>query len=169
MCITELQWIGAYTRQGAEIKPNSKALPLSWLSHEAKGYILLIKQPHSQSRGVPDHLGQPGWHTAPQPRCCALSSEHGRLPAAVLPLGWNSTKQKVAGGTGLPWKLKHLIMFEGIFGVVTREKFVSEQPFPHRVTEFIEVSNQVTSEPLEKACPTLRKGRWRHVKADVCG
>lgn len=73
----------------------------------------------------------------------------------------------MASGTGLPWRLKHLITFEGIFGVVTREKFVPEQPFPQGVTEFIGVSNQVTSELLEKAHPMLRRGRWRHVKADV--
>lgn len=110
MCITELHCRGAYTRQSAEIKPNSEALPLPWLSHEAKGYILLATQPEP---GVPSHLRQsgwhtalqppqPGWHTALQPRRCALFGECRRLLAAVLTLGWNSTTNKGAGGSGLP-------------------------------------------------------------------
>ena len=147
ICITELWWIGAYTRQSADIEPNSTALlTLLW----SQRYILLMKQPPSQSWRVPGDLRQPGWHTALQPRClggaqtCSLddiqpcnptvwvahcpavwvthSPEtplsgwytalqslqpgwHTALLAAILLLGWNSTMKKVAGGTGLPWKL----------------------------------------------------------------
>lgn len=78
MCITELRWRGAYTGQSAEIKPNSKALPLSRLSHEVKGYILLATQPEP---GLPSHLRQPGWHTALQSR--SLGDTQPCSPAVV--------------------------------------------------------------------------------------
>lgn len=165
MFITELWRIGDYIRQGAEIKSSSKQPPLFWLSHEAKGCILLTKEPQSQSPGILGQLVQPWWHAALQPCHCALSRKCGKLPAAILLLGWNSTTKKVAGGTGLPWKRKHLIRFEGIFwsGYKGEVRLRAAGSTGNHCI----YCNQVTSKPLEKACPMLRRGKWRHMKADI--
>lgn len=136
MCITELWWIGASARQSADIKPNSKVLPLSQPSHEAEhtlswqnihtavagGFLVTLgslgdTQPHGLAAWVTPLYGP----RDTQP--CALPGERSRPLAAVLLLGWLSLlgvfsceHEKVDGSGGLLWNLKHLITFVGILG-----------------------------------------------------
>lgn len=174
MCGTELWWIGAYTGQSADIKPNANALPLSRLSHETKAIFCWQNSHVARLKWFRDTLGilgdtqprslgdtqpcspdtlvtqrpaapLPGWHTTLQAHSLgdtqpcsptawgthnlaawvthspAPPSERDRPLAAVLLLGWISPlgtfsheHKEVAGSSGLLWKLKHLITFEGI-------------------------------------------------------
>lgn len=189
MCITELWWIGASTRQSADIKPNSKALPLSQLSHEAEDTLFWQNNCTARAGGWLVTLGsladtwpqapQPGWHictarVTPSPVPSLVSAAGHWLPFApgmILP-SWYISLWPWKGG----WQWWSAVEREAphhicrYFWVATREKFVQGQPLPQGAWEFLAVGNQEHLSHLKRQIQCYGKaggGMWRQTCAVI--
>lgn len=151
MCITELWWIGASKRQSADIKPNSKVLPLSQLSHEAEDTLFWQNNCTARAGGwlvtlgsLADMSAQLGWHPALCPPWWVQQATGCHLvPGMILPSCYISLWPWKGG-----WQWWSAVEREAphhfcrYFWVATREKFVQGQPLPQGAWEFLAVGNQ---------------------------